>query len=196
VLLESIDDRVAIWVGTHRFAPLNDVFLWLGYVDKVGAIWVVLAVLVGILLRRGLVATGALAFLTGISTFVADSACFALKDLVERTRPFVAHPQIEPLYVVHSSSFPAGHAATAFAGATLLSYVAPKAAPAFLTLALAIAYSRVYVGVHYPGDVVAGAFIGATIGLAAILVLVTAQRRNFRFAEALGLGSPVSPHGG
>ncbi len=66
---------------------------------------------------------------------VADSACFGLKDVIERTRPFVAHPQIDPLYVVHSSSFPAGHAATAFAGATLLSYIAPRVAPGFLLLA-------------------------------------------------------------
>jgi membrane-associated phospholipid phosphatase len=94
-----------------------------------------------------------------------------IKDLVNRPRPFEAHPQIHPLYSVHSSSFPAGHAATAFAGATLLAYMAPRASPLFLALAVAISYSRVYVGVHYPGDVIAGAAVGALVAGAVIAVL-------------------------
>jgi undecaprenyl-diphosphatase len=105
-----------------------------------------------------------------------------VKDLVHRTRPADAHPQIHPLYVVHSSSFPAGHAATAFAGATLLSYLLPRAAPLFILLAAAIGFSRVYVGVHYPGDVLGGALIGAVCGAVAILALqaVRARRQTFR----------------
>ncbi len=176
--LQSIDDRAAVWVATHRIAALNDPSVWLGYIDKVGAVWIVLAVVVGVALRFGLARTFGLTFLTAATTFAADSVGFGLKDITDRTRPFVAHPQIDPLYVVHSSSFPAGHAATAFAGATLLSYVAPKAMPGFLALAVLIAYSRVYVGVHYPGDVIAGAIVGAAVGAAAIGVLGFAQRRS------------------
>ena len=190
MLLQSIDDRAAIWIATNRFAPLNDVFVWLGYLDKVGAVWLVLAVVVGLTLRLGVIATVTLAVLTGAATFAADSASFGLKDLVERTRPFVAHPQIDPLYVVHSSSFPAGHAATAAAGATLLSYVAPRAMPGFILLAAAIAYSRVYVGVHYPGDVLAGVLVGAVIGLIAIGVWCWLRGTNTRLGEALSETGP------
>jgi undecaprenyl-diphosphatase len=105
-----------------------------------------------------------------------------VKDVVHRTRPFDAHPQIHPLYVVHSSSFPAGHAATAFAGAALVSYLAPRAAPLFVLLAAAIGYARVYVGVHYPGDVVAGALLGVFCALAALLArrALRARRPTFR----------------
>jgi undecaprenyl-diphosphatase len=176
VLLQSIDDRAAVWVATHRVALLNDPFVWLGYIDKVGAVWIALAVVVGVALRLGLARTIGLMLLTGAATFAADSVCFGLKDAVDRTRPFVAHPKIDPLYVVHSSSFPAGHAATAFAGATLLSYIAPRAAPAFVVLAALIGYSRVYVGVHYPGDVIVGALVGVAIGVGAIGVLVFARK--------------------
>jgi undecaprenyl-diphosphatase len=178
VLLQSIDDRAAVWVATHRIAPLSVPSVWLGYVDKVGAVWIVLAVVVGVALRIGLARTLGLALIVAAATFAADSVSFGLKDMVDRTRPFVAHPQIDPLYVVHSSSFPAGHAATAFAGATLLSYVAPKAATSFFVLAILIAYSRVYVGVHYPGDVIAGAIVGAAVGAVAIGVVAFAQRRS------------------
>jgi hypothetical protein len=50
VLLQQIDDRAAVWIATHRFAPLNDPFVWLGYLDKVGAVWIVLAIIVGVTL--------------------------------------------------------------------------------------------------------------------------------------------------
>ena len=176
-MLGSIDDRAVIWISTHRFAPLNGFFVALGTVEKLGAIWVVCAIALGVALRRGLLPTVVLAVLTGLATFIADSVTFGLKDLVHRTRPFDAHPAIHPLYVVHSSSFPAGHAATAFAGAVLLSYVAVRLAPLFFGLAALIAFSRVYDGVHYPTDVLAGAAIGAMVGGAAIVGLRLLARR-------------------
>jgi undecaprenyl-diphosphatase len=172
MLASSLDGRLAVWIATHRYAPLNDVFVWLGTIDKLGAVWVALAVLVALLQRRRIAVAVGLVALTALTTFAADSVSFAIKDLVRRTRPFVAHPEIRPLSIVHSSSFPAGHAATAFAGATLLAFLAPRATPLFATLAVAIGFSRVYVGVHYPGDVLAGAAIGFTVAAAAMLLVV------------------------
>ena len=176
-MLGSIDDRAVIWLSTHRFAPLNDFFVALGTVEKLGAIWVACAVVLGIALRWGVLPTVVLAVMTGVATFIADSVTFGVKDIVHRTRPFDAHPAIHPLYVVHSSSFPAGHAATAFAGAVLLSYVAVRLAPFFLGLAAVIGFSRVYDGVHYPTDVLAGAAVGVIIGGAAIVGLRFLGRR-------------------
>jgi undecaprenyl-diphosphatase len=176
MLVQSIDDDVAVWISTHRVASLDGFFVALGTVNRLGAIWIVLAVAIGIAMRRSFAWTAVLAVLTALTTFAADSASFGVKDLVHRTRPFVAHPEIHPLYTVHSSSFPAGHAATAFAGAVLLSYVAPRLSPLFVGLAIAIGFSRVYVGVHYPGDVIAGAAIGAAVGACAIVVLRLVER--------------------
>ena len=62
-------------------------------------------------------------------------------------------------------SFPSGHAATSLAGAVVLSFGLRRTAPALLALAAAIAYSRVYVGAHYPGDVLAGLAMGGIWGL-------------------------------
>jgi len=63
-----------------------------------------------------------------------------------------------------SRSFPSGHSAAAFAFATGVGHVSPAAGVPLRALAALVAYSRVHTGVHYPGDVVAGALIGSTLG--------------------------------
>jgi len=183
--LVSLDDRLAIWIATHRYEPLDDVFVRLGTIDRLGLVWIVLAFVVCLVTRRGLRAAVAWAVFVAVVAFTADAVSFGVKDLVHRTRPADAHPQIHPLYVVHSSSFPAGHAATALAGATLLSYLLPRAAPLFVLLAAAIGFSRVYVGVHYPGDVLGGALIGVLCGAVALLALQAARARRQTFRSAL-----------
>ena len=165
-----MDARIAIWVATHRVHGLNDLFVGLGTVEKLGLLWVLIALAVGWTLRFGAWRTLAFAAGVAVTTFVADTASFGLKDLVDRPRPFEAHWQIHPLYTVHSSSFPAGHAATAFAGAVVLALVVPRAAPILLLVAAVIGFSRVYVGDHYPTDVLAGALVGAVVGAAAVVV--------------------------
>ena len=110
-----------------------------------------------------------------VLVLLADAAAFglaeAVKGIVGERRPHGYDPLV-PL--PHSSSFPSGHAAMSFACATVLSALVPRGAPAFVALAAAIAYSRLYLGVHWPGDVVAG----AALGVATALLLLEATRRR------------------
>lgn len=87
-----------------------------------------------------------------------------LKLGISRDRPFVTYPDlITPYTKAGSHSFPSGHTSSAFATATSLSLCYPKwyvIVPAYM-YAGTIAYSRMYLGVHYPSDVLFGALIGA-----------------------------------
>jgi membrane-associated phospholipid phosphatase len=102
----------------------------------------------------------------------ANGVSTALKAAVGERRPHGYDPLV-PL--PHSSSFPSGHATMSFACATILASLEPRAAPAFFTLAAAIAYSRLYLGVHWPLDVLAGAALGVAI---ALLLLAVDRRRS------------------
>ena len=86
-----------------------------------------------------------------------------LKYSINRNRPYITYPEIKPIETENTPSMPSGHTASAFNIATSLTLFYPKwyvAVPAY-TWASGIAYSRMYLGVHYPSDIIAGAILGS-----------------------------------
>lgn len=95
-----------------------------------------------------------------------QTSSFVIKPLVGRIRPCNALADVRLLVSCPGSfSFPSSHAVNIFATATLFSYFYQRYCYFFYGFASLIAYSRVYVGVHYPFDVIAGAFWGMCCGL-------------------------------
>jgi len=166
-------------VVTHRVEELDGLFVALSRLGSAGAIWILIALGAAVAWRRPAVLAGVAA-----TVWCADLAALGIKDLVGRERPFIVSPEPEPLILgLVSDSFPSGHAATAFAGAATLSRFLPGRWPVLLLLAAAVAFSRVYVGVHFPADVVAGAAIGVATAIA-LRKLAAGLRRSRRSPRA------------
>jgi len=145
----------------HRTGWLNPVFEGLSYAGRLGLLWIAIALLLGAIWRRW----GVLG-LTVIAVALADWSAMGLKALFDRERPPLRYAEPEPLVrTPHDASFPSGHAATSFAAATILSFAFPRFAPLLFVLAAAVAWSRVYVGVHYPLDILGGALLGVLLAL-------------------------------
>jgi undecaprenyl-diphosphatase len=131
---------------------------------------VIVAVLWLLLLTRG-GTNGRIAALLLIPTIVLSDQLNStwLKFIIDRPRPCHELMNVHLLVGCGSGySFPSSHAVNNFAGALILSYFVPRWTWAFFTYAVIVALSRVYVGVHYPSDVIAGAVIGLAIAAAMI----------------------------
>jgi undecaprenyl-diphosphatase len=104
------------------------------------------------------------ALLAGISAFLALGIGQVIGWIVNRPRPYSLATHVLIGRTV-DSSFPSDHATLAFAVALLLWYYHKKLSLSLLALALMLSFARVYVGVHYPTDVLGGAILGSGVGL-------------------------------
>jgi undecaprenyl-diphosphatase len=123
-------------------------------------------VIVGLLvaLARGSTETRIGVLFAILAVVAADQvASSGIKPIVDRARPFHVIEGTRQLIDAYASSFPSSHAANTFAAGTFLALRFRRWWP-ILVLPIVVSYSRVYVGVHYPLDVLAGVALGAGVG--------------------------------
>ena len=141
-----------------------------GAADK-SRMWLAIAAVIAVAGGR----RGRRAALEGVAAIAVTSATvnLGLKPIARRRRPDRAQPALfegRHVPMPRSASFPSGHAASAFAFAYAVGRHLPVLTVPIRLLAVAVAYSRVHTGVHYPGDVVIGSVAGA--GTAAMVAAV------------------------
>ena len=164
--------------------PLLDTLMpALSWAGSFGVIWLVLLGAVaafGKKTGRTIAPAGLVALAIGFASSTL------LKDLTMRPRPFLSLDEVRLLVSApHSYAFPSGHTTSAFAAASGTALTAKKLLKrvplwgwAMLPLAVAIAYSRIYVGVHWPTDVAAGMLLGLASGWAGARLALRRWRRR------------------
>lgn len=159
-----MDENILLWIQSNmRSDVLTPTFRFITTLGNVGAIWILVTVffLIFSKTRR----TG-----FGCATALLTSLVFnnlILKNLVARVRPYdVIEGLIALIPHPHDFSFPSGHTAASFAAASVIFVMLPKKyGICALILATLIAFSRLYLGVHYPTDVLFGMLSGTVIGV-------------------------------
>ena len=184
-MIQKTDETVLTWIGECLQAdwldPLMVVYTTLG---NGGLVFIVLAIIF-LFFRKTRRAGASAAVGLGLG---ALSTNLIIKPLVARPRPWVVMEGWETLVTSSDmNSFPSGHTTAAFAFGVALCAVLPQkwAKAAALIAAALMGFSRLYVGVHFPTDVLAGAVIGTACGLLGAWVTgrVTACYRSRKSAK-------------
>lgn len=164
--LSELDGGILLWIQEYLRNPvLTPVLKVITNLGNGGAIWILLTILILLLPKTRRV--GCMMAVALLGTLLINN--MLLKNLVARTRPYEV---IEGLtYLVKQPgdlSFPSGHAGCAFSAACIMLRRLPKryGIPA-IVFAIVISLSRLYVGVHYPSDVLFGVISGILISYAA-----------------------------
>lgn len=174
-MLESLlaaDAALRAWLTTHHATWLDVAMLTLSRLGQAGTFWIILATIARLEDPRRAGRLWQMLLAIGLAYLLVD---YVLKPGFARSRPFDAMLDVRLVgFRPVTYSFPSGHACSAFAGAWVLTLTWHRIAWLFWVLAALIAFSRIYIGVHYPIDVVAGALIGLAVG-----ALVTGGRASY-----------------
>ena len=154
-----MDGNCLLWIQENlRHDFWNPFWLWITSLGDGGWFWLALALVLAVFPKTRK---------AGILAFCSMALCalitnVSLKNLVARPRPYTQIPELISLLPAQKDwSFPSGHTTVSFASAGIYLRILPRRyGIAALVLAVLIAFSRLYVGVHYPTDVLVGLIIG------------------------------------
>lgn len=176
--IQALDEQVLLWiqecVRQGVLDPLVKLYTTLG---NAGIVWIVVSV--AMLCWKPTRRAGA----TALCAMVLGLLCtnVVLKHLVSRPRPYTVVEGLIPLLTSGDpNSFPSGHTCAAFAAGVAWFGTAKKGGwrAAALIQAVLMGLSRLYVGVHYPSDVLAGAVIGTLCGLGGLWLVDRWEKRH------------------
>lgn len=184
----EFDKFIFTWINTDRSNSVFDLIMpWISHLADASIVWLWI-VFIGLIAgwqfaystkgklrneqrQRPLIIKAVLLFCLYMAIIYGINAGVfkGLKHLFNRPRPFVQQTVVLRIsqtissHLYHDGSFPSGHASNAFMIAALFAERVRRKRMAFYGLASLIALSRIYLGVHYPSDVVIGSCLGLTV---------------------------------
>lgn len=171
----GIEIQFLDWLQTLHSPIVDKMMLGIMHLGDAGIFWIVLAVVLLLIpktRKSGLIVAAALC----IDVIVCNGI---LKNLFARTRPFDVNEAVQLLITAPKDfSFPSGHTAASFAAVAALYFAGKKKLwKVSLVLAVLIAFSRMYLYVHYPTDILGGVLVGLGAGAAGYYLVITLQER-------------------
>jgi undecaprenyl-diphosphatase len=164
-ILSDLDISILRYIHHNRVVALDDFLYYVSYTSTFVGIGIILTLLF-ISLKSRSKPLRIIFYKMVAVMIIAALMSLTLKSIIYRERPFKTYADIEKLSQAGNSSFPSGHTLEVFAVATAFSMLIRKKRffiPVFIW-AFVVAYSRMALGVHYPGDVLGGMIVGAFIG--------------------------------
>lgn len=175
--LYNIDVDILLFIQEHLRNPImTPIFKFITTLGNGGMIW--LAVILGLLCYKNTRNVGIATLITLVACFIINN--IILKNVIARPRPFEMLNQLQVLINKPTDfSFPSGHTANSFAVAGAIYLFGNKkwGIGAFI-LAGAIGFSRLYLGVHYPSDVICGGLVGIYTSLLVRRLIVYWQEKQ------------------
>ncbi|WP_300350447.1 phosphatase PAP2 family protein [Clostridium sp.] len=177
MFIQNIDINILYFFQNHiENSFLNPIMIFFTSLGNLGFIWIVISL--GLLISKKYRKIGILTLAVLIVNTILGEGI--LKHLIERPRPFVTYKDLNIIISKPNSfSMPSGHTSASFAAAFMLSYCIKKYKVYFYTLASLIAFSRIYLLVHYPSDVLSGILLGF------ISFLIVIKIYNIKFKNKL-----------
>lgn len=177
-IIQTVDETILLWIQeTVRQGWLNPLVEFYTTLGNGGLLWIVLSL--ALLCWRPTRRVGAVSLLALAIGFLCTNV--AVKPLIQRPRPYTAVEGLIPLLTSGDpNSFPSGHTCAAFAAGMIWLRTLPWKWGRVLAVVLAVCMglSRLYVGVHYPTDVLAGAVIGSLCAWAAWRLSLYWERKH------------------
>lgn len=177
-MLLGLDGGILLWIQAYlRQEWLDPVVKAFTHLGDGGLLWILLCL--ALLLYPRTRRVGAAVAMALVLSLICTN--MILKPLVQRTRPWLVVEGLTALVAEHDmNSFPSGHTSAALAAAAACwgTLSKKKARSAVLTLAVIMGLSRLYVGVHYPSDVLAGALVGIFCGFMSCRILSWVEKRK------------------
>ena len=169
--IQSVDLSILEWIQTHLVSPFCDGFFsFITHLGDSGILWILIAV--AMLFFKKTRKTGLMMGAALVLGLILGNG--VLKNLFQRVRPYDLENALVQVPLIAKPgdwSFPSGHTLASFEAATVLMIRDKRFGIPALILACLIAFSRLYLYVHFPSDVLAGAILGIFFGFLGVLIV-------------------------